>query len=68
MKGGLFGLELNQKAYLYISQMIPTLIVIFLNSELLHIFAALLIFYLITPFLYINYLSLEKSLYPYTFY
>jgi hypothetical protein len=59
MEGGLFGLNSTQKSYLYISQLIPSLIVLF-NHNLITILAFLQIFYALSSFLYIKYLSIEK--------
>jgi len=59
MKGGLFGLSNEQKAYLYVSQIIPALIVFF-GSDLVTIFLYIQLFYVVASFFYIKFLSLEK--------
>ena len=64
MEGGLFGLSRAQKTYLYTSQLIPTLIVLFFPN-LLKILVLTQMFYILIILIYVQFLSLEKSYYPY---
>jgi hypothetical protein len=64
MEGGLFGLSKIQKAFLYSSQLVPTLITLFFPN-LLKILIFTQIFYILAIYIYIKHLSLEKSYYPY---
>lgn len=57
MEGGVFGLSLQQKGYLYASQLVPTVITL-LFPDLLSILLYTQIFYPAAIFLYIRFLSL----------
>ena len=64
MEGGLFGLSKTQKAFLYSSQLVPTMIVLFCPN-LLKILIFSQVFYIAVIYIYVRFLSLEKSYYPY---
>ena len=57
MEGGLFGLSMTQKCYLYGSQLIPTIITL-LVPDLLKILLFTQLFYIAAIYIYINHLSL----------
>ena len=57
MEGGLFGLKSSQKTYLYVSQLVPALIVHF-NNDLITILALLQFFYALSSLIYIKFLSI----------
>ena len=54
----------TQKGFLYLTQLIPTIITI-LFPNLIKILLLTQIFYLLSIYLYVKHLSLEKSFYPY---
>lgn len=64
MEGGLFGLTQCQMIFLYINQLIPTLIVIMVPDLVESLFLTQ-VFYVLATFVYIKFVSIEKSFFPY---
>ncbi len=57
MEGGLFGLNNTQKMFLYFSQILPTIIILF-NNDIVHILLTIQFLYVIAIWIYVKFLSL----------
>ena len=57
MEGGLFGLSDSQKVFLYLSQLVPSLIILFL-PDLIESMLLTQIFYILASYVYIRFMSI----------
>jgi|JI10StandDraft_1071094.scaffolds.fasta_scaffold1711283_1 hypothetical protein len=57
MEGGLFGLSKGQQTYLYICQLVPTLIAISV-TDLTFIMLLVEVFYILSSYVYVKFMSI----------